>query len=63
MVRITNGFIEVEVTSGAYENLFKGMGYTVVEDAQKASERLEGEGNVNISDDEKVCLRAFREAN
>lgn len=53
MVRITNGFVEVEVTNGAYENIFKGMGYTIAGGVQKASERLEDEGNVNISDDEK----------
>lgn len=55
MVRITNGFVEVEVTNGAYENIFKGMGYTIVGGAQKASEKLEDEGKVNISDDEKFA--------
>lgn len=55
MVRITNGFVEVEVTNGAYENIFKGMGYTIVGGVQKASEKLEDEGSVNISDDEKFA--------
>lgn len=30
MVRITNGFIVANVTSGAYNNLFKGMGYKII---------------------------------
>lgn len=30
MVRITNGFIVADVTSGAYNNLFKGMGYKII---------------------------------
>lgn len=55
MVKITNGFVEVEVTNGAYENIFKGMGYTIVGGVQKASEKLEDEGNVNTSEDEKFA--------
>lgn len=53
MVRITNGFVEVEVTSGAYENIFKGMGYTIVEGAKEASGAINNEANVNTSEDDK----------
>lgn len=41
MVKITNGIVTYEVTSGAFENIYKAQGYKVVEQgkgAKKASE-------------------------
>lgn len=32
MVTITNGIITTQVTSGAFQSLFKGMGYVVVDE-------------------------------
>lgn len=55
MVRITNGFIDVEVTKGAYESLFKGMGYTIV-DNQEASGELSDDTAVSVTADEKFAL-------
>lgn len=37
MVRITNGIDIFEVTNGAYENNFKNLGYSIIEDKKETS--------------------------
>lgn len=37
MVRITNGTDIFEVTNGAYENNFKSLGYSIIEDKKETS--------------------------
>lgn len=52
MVKITNGFIEVEVTNGAYENLFNGMGYIIVGNQERPG-TLDESGANSTTEEEK----------
>ena len=53
MVRITNGVDTFEVTNGAYENNFKKLGYTIVEEGKAKKEVVNAEPEDTRSPAEK----------
>lgn len=52
MVRITNGTNIFEVTNGAYENNFKNLGYSIIEDKKETHKEKKNliKGNIKHED-------------
>lgn len=56
MVTITNGMITTKVTSGAFQNIFKGMGYNIIDDhnADISGHPDDNQGHTENNDDKFV---------
>lgn len=54
MVTITNGRHTTQVTKSVYKNVFKKIGYVIVEEAEKSADEHVGSVEERIDDDVEV---------